>query len=335
MVFVSFWDCLYQYLLHGDFFSGAGDTNIYSGPMTNLPLKRGDTIGVAASSSPFRRDLFLQGITTLESLGFRVTYQDDIFDADRYLAGSDERRAEELTQLFKNDAVRAILFARGGYGSQRVIPLLDASLLRKHLKPVVGFSDLTALLVWLRQMCHIPTFYGPVITQLGRTATGMTKESLLAALTKSAPLGALPSGEAKVVKPGVAEGKIVGGCLSLLTSSIGTPYELETENAILFLEEVNEKAYAVDRMLTQLKNAGKLASAKGIIFGSMVPHEDDDHSLSATIIDIFSDFPGPVIANFPSGHADFFVTLPLGVKTRLDAPKSESPVLSCLTTSFA
>ena len=220
------------------------------------PLKEGDCIGIAAPSSPFDKNQFKHGVSVLKKLGFEVYHREDIFSQERYLAGSDQRRAEELTELFTKKEVKAILFARGGYGSQRMIPYLKTEVLKKHKKPVVGFSDITALLTFLRQSADMPTFYGPVISQLGNNPTERTVQSLKAALTeKPRPLDLKTS---VVLKPGKANGELVGGCLSLIVSSMGTPYELRTDGTILFFEDTGEKVYALDRMLTQLKNGGKL-----------------------------------------------------------------------------
>lgn len=290
-------------------------------------LQKGDTIGIAAPASPFDRTLFKKGVKTLEQMGFSVEYREDIFDQTRYLAGSDKRRADELTDLFKSSKVRAIMFARGGYGSQRIIPLLDPHTIRTHAKPVIGFSDVTALLTFLRQECDVPTFYGPVIAMLAKDCDPITKEQLLIALTKSGPLGEIPPNSASVLKAGNAEGRLVGGCLSLINSSMGTPYELETKDSILFIEEVGEKVYVLDRMLTQLKNAGKFAQVKGIVFGSIVTQEGEPHDVPTMINDVLSDFEGPVVIDYPAGHTKKFVTLPLGVEFSMDAAIGEKPKL--------
>lgn len=290
-------------------------------------LKAGDTIGVAASSSPFDRTKFTKGVRQLEKLGFKVFHRNDIFDQNRYLAGTDERRAEEFTELIINKNVKAVMFARGGYGSQRIIPLLSKDTLRSHSKPVIGFSDLTALLTLLHQSFEFPTFYGPVITQLGNAKNDTTANSLFKALSSKEPLGEMPVANAKTITPGSTSGEIVGGCLSLINSSIGTPYELNTNGKILFIEEVNEKVYVLDRMLTQLKNSGKLDNVNGIIFGSLIPLENEPHNVESMIRDVLNGFDKPVILGFPTGHIDGFVTLPLGVEVTLAAKLNEPPSL--------
>lgn len=296
-------------------------------------LKLGDTIGIAAPSSPFDRTKFLKGIRALERLGFSTFYRHDIFDQNRYLAGTDERRAEEFADLVCNKSVAAVMFARGGYGSQRIIPLLDLQRLREHQKPIVGFSDITPLLTFLRQGAGFPTFYGPVITQLGRMKGALTGEALVRALTTPAPLGPVPTGAARIIRPGKATGPLVGGCLSLINSSLGTPYAIDARGAILLIEEVNEKVYVLDRMLTQLKNSGVLGQAAGIVFGSIVPPEDEPHDVEHMIRDVLTDFAGPVIFNFPAGHIDDFVSLPLGATVELEAPEGAPPTL-CYTTGL-
>lgn len=290
--------------------------------MTQL-LQKGDTVGIAAPASPFNKEWFQKGVDLLEKLGFEVHYRDDIFSQERYLAGSDERRAEELIELFANPKIKAIFFARGGYGSQRVIPYLDMKRIRKNPKPTIGFSDLTALLTFLRQEGDIPTLYGPVMTQLGNKATKRTKESLYWHLTQKKPLEPLPLEASQILKEGKTRGNLVGGCLSLITSSMGTSYELNTKDSILFFEDAGEKVYALDRMLTQLKNAGKFKNVKGIIIGTLEPKTEEPHSMKAMLEKIFEDFSGPIITHFPAGHTEDFVSLPLGTSVTIDTKKQQ------------
>ncbi len=277
-------------------------------------IKKGDCIGIAASSSPFDKTLFLKGVQVLKKMGFQVHFRRDIFSKQGYLAGSDKRRVEELTGLITNKKIKAVFFARGGYGSQRIIPYLNPKLLRKHRKPIVGFSDVTALLTFLRQKAGFPTIYGPVITQLGNKPHRRTIESL-----KTVPTISLKG--CKILKRGKAKGKLVGGCLSLIVSSLGTPYALETKNKILFFEDTDEKTYALDRMLTQLKNAGALKSVRGILIGTLAPAKGDPHSIVAMLKERFKDFKGPVVFGIPSGHTKDFVSLPLGKTVSLDTQK--------------
>lgn len=274
-------------------------------------------IGIAASSSPFDKRLFQKGLRTLKKMGFKTYFQKDIFSKERYLAGSDKRRAKELTTLITDKKIKAILFARGGYGSQRIIPHLDLKILKKHKKPIIGFSDLTPLLTFLNQKGRFPCFYGPVVTQLGKRPTQRTIKSLKRILSqkKHPPLDLK---NCKILREGKAQGKVVGGCLSLIVSSLGTPYAPDTKNKILFFEDTNEKTYALDRMLTQLKNSSKLKLVKGILIGTLEQKKNDPHSIEAMLKDLFKNFKGPIVCRIPAGHTNDFLTLPLGAKITID-----------------
>lgn len=287
------------------------------------PLQSGDTIGIAAPASPFDKELFQKGREVLERLGFKVFFFDHIFSEERYFAGDDERRAQELSDLFRDPQIKAIMFARGGYGSQRIIPLLDRAFIQKHPKPVVGFSDMTSLLTWLHQLCRIPIFYGPVLTQLGRSADPFTIEHLQRALMSKDPLGKMPLEDTKTLKPGKASGKFVGGCLSLLSTSMGTAHEIDLKNTILFFEDIDEKVIALDRMIIQLKQSGKLSNVQGIVIGTLKPREGEKHDVKQMLKEIFSDFKGPIVVDVPAGHDDHFVTLPLGIEATLAASATE------------
>ena len=212
-------------------------------------------------------------------------------------------------------------FARGGYGTQRVLPLLDIEAIKSSPKIVLGYSDITALHIYLYHHGIGGTFYGPTIAKHLRHAQKATIDMLTNILTSSSSGFELPASGAKVFKKGSAEGPLIGGCLSLLTSSIGTPYDLSTEGSILFLEDVGEQVYKYDRMITHLKAAGKLRDVQGIIFGSMGLTKTERPAWVKKMLETtLGDFPGPVITNFPAGHFDLkrlFVTLPFGVKARL------------------
>lgn len=288
--------------------------------MKPLRLKKGDTIGIAAPASKFDRERFEKGCNWLKKQGFELKYNKSIFNEDMYFAGGDRQRADELNALIADPDISAILFARGGYGTQRILPLLDISLLKEYPKVVVGFSDITPLLNAINSHCGLSTFYGPVVCQL-HDDEGDEKmlKSFLNAVTVDEPLGEFPLNGATVLKEGEADGEIVGGCLSLVTSSIGTRYEVQTKDKILLLEDTGEKVYAIDRMLTQLKNSGRLKDVKAIIFGSIDLHKDETapENLATMLHKTLDDFPGPVITNIPTGHRKPFLTIPLGVKVRV------------------
>jgi len=283
-------------------------------------LKR-SKVGICAPSSPFDIKKFESGIDILESIEIDAKYNDGIFEHKGYLAGTDKRRADELIKTITDETLSAVMFARGGYGSQRIIPLLDATLLRKNKKPIIGSSDITPLLIFLMQECGFPVFYGPFVTGLKDT-TPRTLTSLQRAINGTLNDLDIKSKKLTTLRSGKANGILVGGCLSMITSSMGTPYELKLpKNAVLFLEDTGEKLYAIDRMLTHLKNAGIFNKVSGIIFGTMISNVDND-AVNSTIFDVLHSFNGPIVANFPSGHTKDFITVPFNANVFIDSQQT-------------
>ncbi len=287
-----------------------------------LPLQKGDTIGIAASASPFDRSELEKGIQTLKNLGFQVKFREDLFSQDRYLAGSDKRRADELMELILDPEVKAIFFARGGYGTVRLMSLLHESEVQSHPKIILGYSDLTTLLTYLYQKFSWIVFHGPVIAKgMGDSFGERGKNSLIRCLTDPSPLGEVHTSEMKYLKEGKAQGQLIGGCLSILLSHLKTPYELDTEGKILFLEDTHEAPYKIDRMLTQLKLAKKLDRVSGIVFGPFEKSGASPEEIEQVILDVLSDFEIPMVFGFPSGHLENMMTIPFGVKVELDHQK--------------
>ena len=196
------------------------------------PLRPGNTIGIAAPASPFDQQIFEQGVALLESMGYRVKIQDSLFNKQGYLAGPDAERAELLMHLFCDDSIHAIFCARGGFGSMKLLPLLDFETITKHPKILVGFSDITALLVAIYKQCGMVTFHGPLVTTLGK-GSKKTSSALMDALTSTRPLVLTPLKPA-VLNPGRASGTVVGGNLTMLSHLMGTPYEPHLEGHLLF-----------------------------------------------------------------------------------------------------
>ncbi len=290
-------------------------------------LKQGDTIAVVAPSSWFDRDLLIKGITQLQSAGFKVIHRPDIFEQHLYLAGTDARRTDELCYFLNDPAVSAILFARGGYGAQRIIPLLSDMPIPKTPKLILGYSDVTVLLNYLYNRCGWAGYYGPTIAKhFGPDAPKENLEWFLNATTRTTPIGKAPMQGCTVLKPGKASGRVAGGCLTLVQMGIGTPYDVQTKDTILFLEDRGEKLYEIDRMLQHLKHAGKLDKVRGIVFGSIRLHPQDtdkQHELYPLLQEVLSDFAGPVIAGFQAGHTDPFFPIPLGVASTLSTEPLE------------
>jgi muramoyltetrapeptide carboxypeptidase len=286
-------------------------------------LKRGDTVAIIAPAGPSsNRQGLQQAIITLERLGFRVRYSERIFDSIRYLAGGDDERAEELMGAFEDPEVNAILPLRGGYGCARLVPLLDEKRLRPNCKIFMGYSDITTLHLYFRRRFGWVTFHGPMaLSACLADPVPEQEKHLLSLLTDPLFRPSFSFPELEIWTPGTAEGKLTGGCLSLIAASIGTSYEIRTEGKILFLEEVEEPPYRLDRMVTQLRLAGKLDGLAGLILGSFLncDPEEGNYTAAETLKEIIANKEFPVIANFPAGHARDNWAFPLGVRVQLDA----------------
>ncbi|MBI4238835.1 MAG: LD-carboxypeptidase [Deltaproteobacteria bacterium] len=288
-----------------------------------LLLQPGDCIGVAAPASAFPVEAFTAAVAWIRAQGFQVRHRPDITQRLRYFAGDDKRRAEELNALLCDPTIKAVFCARGGYGTQRIIPLLHHEAIAAAAPKIfVGSSDLTVLHGWLQRHCGWTTFYGPTITHhFGDVPTAAQNwQHLWQAIGQPQPLGTLASGDLRIIKPGRATGCLAGGCLSLVHASIDTAYgPTFDDDTILFLEDRGEKLYALDRMLTHLAHADVLRHVRGIIFGSLAlsPDEPNPADLDTMLADCLRDFVGPVVAGLPAGHCDPCLTLPLGAQATL------------------
>lgn len=292
------------------------------------PLRPGDTVGIIAPGSPIKRDLLLAGCEGLRRLGYKPVYEDSILDRDLYFAGSARRRARELEEMFERDEVRAIICARGGYGTNYLLQELDLVKLKRHPKIFVGYSDVTTLLTWFTNAAGLIAFHGPMVTKDFAVPEGVHLPSWNAALTAISAweLNFSPGSEVKVILEGKAEGMLYGGCLSMLAASLGTPYEIDTRDTILFVEDVAAKPFQIDRMLMQLKLAGKLETVRGIVFGEMLdcaqPGVEQDYTLEEVVTRVLHDLHIPVAYGLRSGHVTREnITLPLGVRCSLQANK--------------
>ncbi len=291
-------------------------------PIKPPALRAGDRIGIIAPASNIKRELLEQGCEGLRRLGYEPTYSDSILDRDLYFAGSIERRLREMKEMFERDDIHAILCARGGYGSNYLLPALDVSKIKSHPKIFVGYSDNSSLLTYISDSTGLVTFHGPMVTKDFASADGADLPSWTAAVSGAAEWEIGDESGARPLASGQAEGVLYGGCLSILVASLGTPYELHTDNTILFLEDIAAKPYQVDRMLMQLKLAGKLRTVRGIIFGEMLDcrqSPDQDYTLEEVILRVVSDLKIPVAFGMRSGHVSRAnITLPLGVRAHLE-----------------
>lgn len=297
-------------------------------------LKEGDTLGLAAPASPLDRARIEAAATRLRERGYKVRIGTAATKKLGFLAGSDADRVSDLHELFLDPTVRAIVCVRGGYGSPRLLDLLDMDVIRKHPKILVGYSDITALHLALQKETGLVVFHGPMAKEwsaprgLSPFAESHYWEAFQPQSRRFARWGVGVAKPRKLVA-GIAEGRLVGGNLSVICALMGTRYEIDTTDAILFLEDVGEKLFRIDRMLNQLRLGGKLAQAKGILFGRFAACEDRDGQI--TLDEIFKDYCGdlgvPVLADFPAGHVADHATLPLGVQVRLDATAGNISIL--------
>lgn len=294
------------------------------------PLKKGDTIGIVAPACHFDPEKFRKGVKYLQDLGYAVKYDPNIFKKYWSLAGKDDVRAKQINRMFADREIKAIMCAQAGYGSIRTLPYLDRKVLSKNPKIFVGYSDLTVLLSYLAKAAGMVVFHGPVVSsEIHRKMNPETLGSLIRVITQTKPLGEISFSGIGTLRPGKATGELMGGNLSLLVDTIGTPYDLNTAGKILFIEDVGEELEMVDSCLMHLKLAGKLNKVKGIIFGRMkdcLNFSGSEYSIKDILNDMLHDVNIPIIYGFPSGHreaGELNITLPFGVSVTLDADKKK------------
>ena len=305
--------------------------------MSSSPISRvkppalvaGDTVGIVAPASNIKRADLEAGCDALRRAGYRPFYFDSIFDQDLYFAGSVDRRARELEAMFIREDVKAIVCARGGYGANYLLQALDLEKIKVHPKIFVGYSDITALLTYFCDAGGFITFHGPMAAKDWAHHDGVDMSSWQAALVGEAlwePNLGTGSGATGLVE-GTAQGVLYGGCLSILVASLGTPYEIKTSGTILFMEDVAAKPYQIDRMLMQLKLAGKFEGVRGIVFGEMrdcFQTANQGYTLQDVIQRIVGPSRIPVAYGVRSGHVTAGnITLPIGIRARLTVHDSQ------------
>jgi muramoyltetrapeptide carboxypeptidase len=253
-------------------------------------------------------------------MGFQTFFDDGIFKNHGFLAGTDIQRADQVNRLFADPTVQAIVCARGGYGSMRILSLLDFETIQTHPKIFLGFSDISALLSVLYDRCSLVTFHGPVVTTLAK-ATEKTIMAMETALTSDAPLELTPE-DGKVINPGVCSGLVAGGNLTTLCHLVGTPYAPNFKGKILLIEDVGELPYRIDRMLTQMKLAGCFNEIAGLILGGF-----KECGYLSEVVEIFSnifeDANIPILTGFEVGHGEHNLTIPMGLGATLDTERKK------------
>ena len=288
-------------------------------------LRPGDKIAIVSPASSFAREEFDKGIAEIRRLGFEPVFEESVFAQHAgYLSGEAPVRADAFLRAWRDPSVRALIAVRGGYGSVHLLPFLEKEDLRQSPKAFIGYSDLTTVLTYLTGRCGIVSFHGPMLDRrLGRGVDAYDRDSFIGALTSTEPLGELGAPQLETFRKGEAAGTLMGGTLVQLIASLGTPYAFDPPKGhVLFLEDVGERPFRLDRMVTQLQLAGVLHRASAIVLGEFVDCDEPGGSLAAKAVlaNLLKDFDGPVVHGFPSGHTrGSLITLPFGVRARVVA----------------
>ncbi len=307
-------------------------------PLKPPAVRPGDRLAVVAPASPFPGEAFEAGVGELRRLGFEPVFDPGVFDWQGYVAGDAAARAGALMKAWLDPGVPAILAARGGYGSVELLPFLSADVMRQSPKLLVGYSDITSLLAFLTTRCGIVALHGPCVAAgLDCGPARYDESTFVRALTRGEPLGPLEAPALEALTAGEAIGPLYGGNLTQLAASMGTPYAFDPPaGCVLFLEEIGERPYRIDRLLTQLALAGVLDRARAVVFGQLPGCDEPDGSATArdVVADALHRFPGPVLWGLPAGHTiGPALTLPLGVRARVVA--GPSPVVEILESAVA
>ena len=289
-------------------------------------LTPGSRIAVVAPASAFKREEFDAGVEEIRRLGFEPVYDSRVFEKGEpaYLAGSAETRAASIRAAFTDPSIDGLIAVRGGYGSAQVLPLLDIEEARRACKAFIGYSDLTAVLSFLTTQCHMTAFHGPMLDDcLSRGEARYDRESFLNALTRAQPVGELSPSGLEILHKGEARGVLLGGTVTMLLATLGTKWAFDPPfGYVLFFEEVGERPYRLDRMVTQLRQTGLLKRAAAIVIGELNGCDEPGGQLTGrgVMAEVLKDFRGPIITGFPSGHVRGKVyTLPFGVECRVIA----------------
>ncbi len=291
-------------------------------------LKSGDTIGVIAPAGPVKKARLKKGVENLEKLGYEIKLASNIWSRIGYLAGEDEERAESVNQMFADPEIEAILCARGGFGSIRILEQIDYALVRRNPKIFVGFSDLTLLLLVMNKFCNLVTFHGPMVAVDFDRRSAYNRRHFFKAVASTRPVGRIKNSKTLGIWRAIAQGKvsapILGGNLTLVTRLLGTKYEPDFRGKILFLEDLNEDVYRIDGMLAQLKLAGILKNVKGVTLAEFVnchPSKKASFTLEEVFEHYFASARYPVIYPVSCGHGADKITIPLGVRATIDTDK--------------
>jgi len=280
-------------------------------------IAKGDTIGVVSPSYAPKLGWLQRGVRALERAGFVVHVHSEIATPTRYSRAEDERRAENLMGVWLDPKVKAIIASTGGYGAVRLLPHLEESIFRNNPKILVGYSDITALHLWLMKRANLRSFHGPTVDDLIPSSRDPTMASLITALTTPCPVNRIGRELSRGVVPGRAAGRLMGGNLSLVQQTIGTSYQIDLDGAILFIEETRDPMSFVDERLVHMRAAGLLDNVAGIIFGQLSLDRSEEDEFEDFLLDLISDLDVPVLMDFPAGHENPNLTIPFGTEIEL------------------
>lgn len=302
-------------------------------------LRAGARLGIVSPAYWLEADRLSRAIGVFEEQGYEVVRGISTTLKHHPCAGTPEERAGDIMQMFQDPSIDAIICARGGYGCNRVLPLLDYDVIRQHPKIIVGYSDITGLLTSISQNTGLVTFHGPMLSTYGKQTIQYNLDSFQQVLSgeSNLRLESTPECRARCLNPGIASGPLWGGNLSLVIERLGTAQQIDTRGAILFLEDIDEKLYAFERMLLHLKNSGSLDQVRGLVVGEMLEMGDSKtpfgKNTDEIVMDVFGDMGIPVISHFPCGHGAYQATLPVSHHVELHAQQdnpfiliTESPV---------
>ena len=300
-------------------------------------IKPGATLAVVSPASIPRPELVEAGCEALEQLGYRTRLSPHALDrGPLYYAGKLEDRLADLHAAFADPTIDAILCTRGGWGSAELLPHLDKALIMANPKPFLGYSDQTSLHLWLQREANLVSFQAPMVAADFSRPDGPDLASLHCALVATEPWSLGSSSGLRTLKPGVAQGILGGGCISIFAEGLGTPYGPQPSEGVLFFEDIGVKPYQWDRMLVHLRHAGILAAARGIVFGDMQScgGSQEQAAIEASILHALRDFDGPIGIGINSGHVSRNnITLPFGIEVRLDLEAAGNPRLHFLESS--
>lgn len=289
-------------------------------PLIRPPaIARGEAIGIVAPSYSPREGQLIRGAKALERAGYEVILDPDILELRKFTRKQDERRAANFMGMWLDPRVKAVIGGTGGYGATRMIPYLEPEIFRRNPKIFVGYSDITALHLWLMRQAGLRVFHGPTVDDLIPLARDPTTSALMTAMTNPRPVTKIGREMARAVRPGRVTGRLTGGNLSLVQQTIGTSYEIDTQGAILFLEETVDPMSVADERLVHMRAAGLLNHVRGVVFGQLSLDRSEEDEFEDFLLDLLSDLDIPILMDFPAGHEVPNLTLPLGTEVELVA----------------